>query len=180
MSLSNDRQRRRRVAGHVLRSVAATAVLTGLYYLVPLDREVGAGTIVMLLTGLAVFGVLITRQVSAIARSEYPRLRAIEALATAVPLFLVVFAAVYFSLSKGYPASFTEPLSRTDALYFTVTVFATVGFGDIAPASQASRALTTAQMVADLIVVGVVAKVLFGAVQVGLRRKGADADDPRS
>ncbi|WP_329381079.1 potassium channel family protein [Streptomyces sp. NBC_01351] len=174
MSLSNGRQPRLRVIGHLLRSVAAAAVLTGLYYLAPLDRGVGVGTVVLLLTGLAVFGALIAWQLAAIARSEYPRLRAIEAMATAVPLFLVLFAAVYFLISKEYPATFSEPMNRTDALYFTVTVFATVGFGDIAPVSEAARALTTVQMVADLIVVGLVAKGLFGAVQVGLLRKGTD------
>ncbi|MEV7521525.1 ion channel [Streptomyces sp. NPDC091371] len=176
MSLPDDWQRRRRVIGHLARSVASTALLTALYYLVPLDRQVGLGTVLMLLTGLALFGALLAWQVSAIARSEYPRLRAIEALATAVPLFLVMFAAVYFLIAKEYPASFTESLTRTDALYFTVTVFATVGFGDIAPVSESARVLTTAQMAADLIVVGIVAKVLFGAVRMGLRRKGIEED----
>ena len=31
------------------------------------------------------------------------------------------------------PSSFGEPLTRSDALYFTITIFATVGFGDINP-----------------------------------------------
>ncbi|MFF3622609.1 potassium channel family protein [Streptomyces sp. NPDC002467] len=177
MSLPNDWQRRRIVTGHLLRSAASVTALTWLYYLIPLDKGVGFDTVLMLLAGLVVFGLVVVRQVDAIARSEYPRLRAIEALTTAVPLFLVLFSAVYFLISTEYPASFTEPLNRTDALYFTVTVFATVGFGDIAPVSQATRVLTTAQMVADLIVVGIVAKVLFGAVQVGLRRKGVEETD---
>ena len=32
--------------------------------------------------------------------------------------------------------SFTQPLDHTTALYFTVTVFATVGFGDIVAATD--------------------------------------------
>jgi hypothetical protein len=35
-------------------------------------------------------------------------------------------------------------LTRTDSLYFTVTVFATAGFGDISPASQVARLVVTA------------------------------------
>jgi hypothetical protein len=34
-------------------------------------------------------------------------------------------------MERASAASFTEPLTRTDALYFSVTVFSTVGFGDI-------------------------------------------------
>jgi voltage-gated potassium channel len=34
-------------------------------------------------------------------------------------------------MAKLAPHSIGAPLTRTDALYFTVTVFSTVGFGDI-------------------------------------------------
>ncbi|MEU9250585.1 potassium channel family protein [Streptomyces sp. NPDC048270] len=173
------RRRRRVLAGHTLRSVAWAVLITALFYLAPLDRGFGALTVVTLAAGLGLFGWLVAWQVRAITRAEYPRLRAIEALATAVPLFLVLFSATYFLLSQQVPESFSEPLNRTDTLYFAVTVFATVGFGDIVPTSELSRALTTVQMVADLIVVGVIAKVLFGAVRIGVRRRGtAEGNDP--
>ena len=47
-------------------------------------------------------------------------------------------------------SSFSEPLNRTDALYFTTSTFATVGFGDITPVSQLARAVVSVQMIADL------------------------------
>lgn len=166
------RQSRRLLVAGLLRSVAWAALLTVLYYLAPLDRGFGVLTLALLLCGLGCFGWLVVRQISAITRAAHPRLRAVEALSTAVPLFLLLFSATYVLLSQEAPYSFSEPLNRTDALYFTVTVFATVGFGDIAPASQAARALATGQMVADLIVVGGIAKLLFGAVEVGMRRRG--------
>jgi hypothetical protein len=50
-------------------------------------------------------------------------------------------------------------------MYFTVTVFTTVGFGDITATSQLARALVTVQMLLDLIVIGLVIRVFFGAVQ---------------
>lgn len=168
------RRRSRLLAGCLLRSVASAALLTALYFAAPLDGGFGLATLALLVLGLALFGGLVAWQVAAIAHADHPRLRAIEALATAVPLFLVLFSATYFLLAKELPESFSEPLTRTDALYFTVTVFATVGFGDIAPATQAARALTTAQMAADLIVVGVIAKALFGAVRIGMRRRGEE------
>ena len=44
-------------------------------------------------------------------------------------------------------------------------VFATVGFGDIAPVSEPARLLVTAQMLADLVLIGTIVKVLVGAAQ---------------
>ena len=69
------------------------------------------------------------------------------------------------------PEHFSEPLTRLDAAYFTVTVFATVGFGDIVAVSQAARTVAIVQMVGDLVLVGLVAEALFGAVQVNLSRR---------
>lgn len=165
----------RRVAllSTLLRSVASVVLLTAVYYLAPLDSVFSVRTVVTLATGLILFGLLVTRQVTAIAHADYPRLRALEALATAVPLFLLLFSSTYFLLAEKVPESFSETLSRTDALYFTVTVFATVGFGDIVPTTTTGRVLTTAQMIADLIVVGVIAKALLGAVRLGVRRRGS-------
>ena len=65
-----------------------------------------------------------------------------------MPLFLLIFAAVYELLSGTDPHAFSETLSRTDSLYFVVTVFATVGFGDITAVSQSARVIVTVQMVA--------------------------------
>ncbi|MET7619792.1 potassium channel family protein [Streptomyces sp. NPDC005408] len=155
----------------LLRSTVCVALLTALYYLLPLDRRLDIGTTLILIGGLLVFGVLVAWQVVAITASKHPRLRALEALATAVPVFLLLFSAAYFLIAREQTSSFNEPLNRTDALYFTVTVFATVGFGDIVPTSESARVVTTVQMIMDLILVGVIAKVIFGAVQIGLERR---------
>ena len=84
-------------------------------------------------------------------------------------------------ISNGRPDSFSEPLSRTDALYFTVTVFATVGFGDIAPRTDVARIVTMVQMIVGLIAVGLLGKIVFAAMQKGLRRqedeRAAENDD---
>ncbi|MEU6309662.1 potassium channel family protein [Streptomyces sp. NPDC047014] len=160
------------------RSLGSVGLLTAGYYLSPLDHGFGVKTLVTLVLGLIAFCLLAAWQASAITRSAYPRLRALEALCTAVPLFLVLFSATYYVLAANVPGSFNEPLDRTDAIYFTVTVFATVGFGDIAPVSETGRVLVTVQMIADLAVVGVIAKALFGAMRVGMRRRAGAAQVP--
>jgi hypothetical protein len=78
-------------------------------------------------------------QVRSIIRAAYPALRAVGALATSVPVFLLLFAGTYFVMGSISVDNFSQPLTRTDTLYFTVTVFATVGFGDITAVSEAAR-----------------------------------------
>ena len=68
-------------------------------------------------------------------------------------------------------------MSRTDALYFSVTVFATVGFGDITAVSGPGRIVVTVQMVVDLLVLGVGLRVITGAVQQGRERRAAGSPD---
>jgi len=167
------RARRRLTALALLRAAVSATALVVLYYVLPLDGTGAARVALGLAAGLVVFVGLVAVQVWQIARSEYPRLRAIEALSTALPLFLVVFAAAYFLMDRAGPGSFSEPLTRTDALYYTITVFSTVGFGDIVPHSQSARIATMAQMLADLAVIGVVARLLVSAVSSGLQRKAA-------
>ena len=61
--------------------------------------------------------------------------------------------------------NFGEPLTRTDALYFTVTVFSTVGFGNIRGKTEAARLVVTGQMIVDLAPFGLSVKVIVGAVK---------------
>ena len=89
-------------------------------------------------------------------------------------MLLVVFASTYWIVAAQQAGAFTEPLNRTDGLYFTVTVFSTVGFGDIAPVSQLARILVTVQMIVGLITVGLIAKLVVGAVQVAVARRRAE------
>jgi voltage-gated potassium channel len=128
---------------------------------------------VRLVVGLLVFAGVVTWQVRAVLGSRYPGLRAVEALAAAIPLFLLLFAAAYLRMADADAGAFSEPLSRTDALYFTITVFSTVGFGDITPKTDLARVATMVQMLGDLLVVGLVLRLMVGAVKAGLRRRAA-------
>jgi voltage-gated potassium channel len=162
---------RRAILGTVLLSAVSVCLMVAAYYAAPLDRPLNRGTGLLLGAALLLFAVLVAVQVRGILRSRRPRLRAIQALIMGVPLLIVVFAATYCTVDAQQPGAFSESLSRTDGLYFTVTVFATVGFGDISPVTQLARVLVTLQMVVGLLTVGVIAKVVFGAVQVAETRQ---------
>jgi Ion channel len=150
-----------------------------IYYLLPLDRTSVKETIAMLLTGLVLLVVLIALQVRGIMRATYPALQAVGALATSAPLFLLLFAATYFVVDKISGSNFNQPLSRTDALYFTVTVFATVGFGDIVATSEGARALVTMQMVAGIVIIGLGAQIIVSAVKHGRAQRPSPQAESR-
>ena len=171
---------RRRVMAALARASLTSTVLLVLYYTLPLTGRLEASTALWLLGGLLGFAAVITWQVRAILGSRYPGLRAIEALAAAIPLFLLVFAAAYFTMADGQTGVFSQPLTRTDALYFTVTVFSTVGFGDITPTAQAARLVVVVQMLGDLVFVGLVLRVMLGAVKAGWQRREAASTDAES
>jgi len=177
----------RAIARTVLRVAGAVTGLFVLYYLLPLDHASEPVAVTMLIIGLAAFVTLVTFQVRWIIRSRFPGLRAVEAMATSIPFFLLLFASTYVVLATQSASSFGGPLSHTDGLYFTVTVFSTVGFGDITAKTETARLVVTGQMLADLIVLGVALKIIVGAVRRGQQRRrvpgaapGAGDDVPGS
>src|SRR6266496_3561472 len=155
-------RRRRLIFRAVLRSLLVTTMLVVLYYLLPLDQPWDTDSAVRLLIGLLIFVGITVWQVRAIAGSRYPAIRAVETLGFVVPFYLLLFASTYFVMERASGASFTQPLTRTDALYFSVTVFSTVGFGDITAKSETARVVLIVQMLGDLALLGAGARVLLG------------------
>ncbi len=151
------------VAVAIARTAASVAILVLIYFVVPMGRLQGVTSAVFLVAGLFAVAVVLALQIRATMRSPHPALRAVESLGVSVPLLLLLFSAAHYLLETSVPGSYTQGLTRLDALYFSVTMFATVGFGDIAPVSQVARIVTTLQMLVNVIFVGVVARVLFGA-----------------
>src|SRR5271157_5083914 len=167
---------RRTIVRAVLRAAGSTIALVAIYYLLPLDRSSRWFAVTMLVIGLVALIALVAFQVRWIVTSPFPGLRGVEALATSIPLFLLLFASTYVVMAAISASSFTEPLTRTDALYFTVTVFSTVGFGDITAKTEAARLVVTGQMIADLVIIEVAVK---GRVRAAAALLLADARDGR-
>lgn len=163
----------------VLRPLLTVAVLVAAYYGLPVGRRVEGATLVLLVAGLGLVTGIVVWEVRRILRSNYPLLQGVQALSLVIPLFLLVFADTYYVLEQGRPGTFTGPLSKTDALYFVVTVFATVGFGDITPVAANARILVTVQMLGDLVVLGLVLRVILTAVQRGRARTDGEVPEGR-
>ncbi len=172
-----NRPARRLLVVGILRAVAAVVVVVVLYFTLPLEWLGDVSPILVLPLALVGFGALVGWQVLAISRASYPGIRALEALGSSVPLFLVIFATTYFVMGSTDPSRFSESISRLDALYFSITIFTTVGFGDITATSPSARATVTVQMAADLLVIGLGLRVILGAVQQARHRGEVSVPD---
>jgi hypothetical protein len=162
---------RRMIALGMLRALGSTAALVVVYYVLPLDHASTAVAVTALIIGLVALIAVVIVQARSIIRSRYPEMRAIEALGATLPFYLLLFAGTYLVLSSISPNNFTEPLTHTDALYFAVTVFTTVGFGDVTATSESARLVVTGQMAIDLIILVLGVRIIFGAVTRSHRRR---------
>ena len=148
-----------------LRASAVFVVLALLYTFAPLGQQLQTGVLVQLIGMFLVLVLVTVWEFRNVARSAYPEFRAVEAVAVTLPLLLLPYSAAYYIMSREIPASFSEHLSRLDALYFTLTTFSTVGYGDIVARSEAARTAVTMQIVLDLVLIGLIGRALFGAAQ---------------
>jgi hypothetical protein len=148
-----------------VRLISFTVVILALYYLVPIGgfKDDPAAAWIRLVAILLVFLASLALQLRLILTAHIPQLRAAGVVVESVLMFLCLFAWLYASMSITDRSSFSEPLDRTDALYFTTSTFATVGFGDITPTNQLARAVVSVQMIADLGALLLIAKVAFFA-----------------
>ena len=169
------RERRRASAVSIGRSTLATATVIALYYVLPLNGgPADLWAVLRLVLGALLFVVVMVVEVRRILRAGLPQLRAVEGLALALPLFVTLFAGAYVSLAHLVPGSFTQPLNRTAGLYFAIVTLGTVGYGDIAPKTDAARILVSVQILVDLAFLALVLRLFIGAARLGLSRGGPD------
>ncbi|SNQ50709.1 Ion transport 2 domain protein [Frankia canadensis] len=148
----------RRVAA----ALATLAAVLVVYYCLPLRHAPGGFALGLrifgLVAGLALLGWLFVRQVAAGRRETSARSRSAWLFA-GICVTVVLFATTYYSLAY-YGQEMAGIRTRTDALYFTVTVLTTVGFGDIRAVGQTARVVVTLQMGFDVLFVATAGSVL--------------------
>jgi voltage-gated potassium channel len=160
----------------LLRVSVTVSALFATYFLLPARTAERGFGLPWLILELVIFGVVVGLQVPAIIAAQHPILRAVESLGILIPLYLLIFSRIYLSNWLNDPNSFSQPLDTTTALYFTVTVFATVGFGDIVAQTNSMRLLVTLQMLLNLAMLGLVIRLLTSAARRGVARRGGLPD----
>jgi hypothetical protein len=174
--------------GPVGRMLASTTLflvlLTTAYYVVPLRFDWTdswtLGRLLVSLLALALLGVLFRYEIARSNRVLPLPLRRIQWLLTALYTLVLLFALVYAATAAWSPSQFDGIQNRTDALYFSVTVVSTVGFGDIHATGTVGRLLTTLHMVFNLIYLGTALRLLTSDVarQPNLTDEQERTDDP--
>ena len=179
---------RRELLGTGLRAGLSAGVLLGVYFLMPVGgRHSGhslvrdVGVMARLGVAAAIFFAVLLFEIRGITRAKHPMLRAGVAMAVVIPLFLIFFAWIYLNLSASDAHTFGGAMSHMTALYFTVTVFSTVGFGDITPHTDLARLVVTVQMIADLAVIAIVVRLILGVASRSVdERRRPDGEPPSS
>jgi hypothetical protein len=170
------RERNRVMASAVLRMMLSIGLLVIIYVITPPD-DLAKGTLgIGLMLGVILLVVLIAWELHRTMNDPYPEVRAATALLVLVTAVVVVFALSYAAISAANTESFTEPLSKGDAIYFTVTTLSTTGFGDITAVSTAARWVVTGQMLFDLVLLVGLARVFMLAAKVSRARQSRAAD----
>ncbi len=165
------RERRRAITQIVMRATLAVGILVGAYVLVvPQNGVLEGSAVVQLLLGVILFSVVIALQFYSIMRDPIPEVHAAASLVVVVMLVLL-FALAYAMMSAVSPAAFSHPLDRSSAIYFTVTILSTVGFGDITPVTAAARWLVTLQMIINITLVVILGRVLLMAARIARTRR---------
>ncbi len=145
--------------------------MLALYFTLPVVHRAHQSIVLRLAVALAFFVAVLLFEIRQITIHDQPMLRATVAMATLIPLFIVLFSWIYLTLSRSDPAAFGQAMSRVTSLYFTVTVFSTVGFGDVTPKTDVARLVTTVQMMADLVVLALVVRLILAAASRGAARR---------
>jgi drug/metabolite transporter (DMT)-like permease len=142
------------------------AALAAFFSMPPKDLDVSSAWAAVLLLALAIvlLVILYVMSLRRIGRARYPLLRALVIVTVFLITYLLLMAYLYLSLESRFPGQVPGVVTHVDALYFTVTVLTTTGFGDISAAGQAAKAVVTVQMVFTLVVLGA---LLRSAATVG-------------
>lgn len=160
--------------------VVSAILLFGFGSLPPTDpievdsSEVVVGLVVDLLIVIALLAAIIAWQARRVARTHRALPALIEALALVFVLYIGLFGRMYHVLSVWDPAAFSVTLDYFTAVYFSMTVLSTVGFGDIVPRGDIARGLAMVQMIGNFVLLGLVVRVLTQAASS--RRPAQDAE----
>jgi hypothetical protein len=149
--------------------VALVVLGTVGYYLVPVPGRMRESSWAILFgCSVAALGVLIALAIWRLIRAgENVRIRAL--------VLLLVLTVLYFAWADDsvarLPGQFDDLHTKTDALYFTISTIATVGFGDVHAAGQLARAAVTVQIVFNLVFLGAAVAMISGFVRERAQRR---------
>lgn len=143
----------REMVAALVRPIIAGLILLIGYFVLPINAD-SDSKIIGFVGGALLLTVFVAWEIRHFIHSRYPVATALEMLVALATFYVVSFATAYFMFSDYDAGSMSEKLTRIDALYFSLTVFTTTGFGDIAAVSEGARGLVSIQMISTLVLLG--------------------------
>jgi voltage-gated potassium channel len=136
--------------------------LVVVFYAVPVTGLTLSGrtvlSVLLTLLGVAGLGWAIISQVRRQLRSAPDA--GIQSVVMLLELVIVVFALGYYVLERSATGEVAGLQTRTDALYFTLSTVATIGYGDVHAVGQLARGLVIVQIVFDAVFVAALVAAL--------------------
>jgi hypothetical protein len=120
---------------------------------------------VVFLVGVAGAAALIVWQVMNYRRASLSGRARAQGLVVALYVAVLFFALTYYVLATAYSQEIDGLSTRLDALYFSLSIVSTVGFGDIYGAGQAARAIVSLQIAFNFLFVS----LAVAAARAGVR-----------
>lgn len=165
-----------RVRRSTLASLGTFTAVIAAYFFIPLDTNQStwrvATSVLITMIAIGVVTWVLVKEFRRQAQGAGPHLTGIQLLVL-FELVLVVFALGYFSLAVHGTDQMTGIETRLDALYFTATTMATVGYGDVHPVGQLARGVATIQMAFDIIFVAGFVRLLTVGVRARVEQHQA-------
>ncbi len=148
------------------RSLLGLVAVLLLYFFVPLDSHKSAVRLALDIgvtaMAMGVVGMIMIREFRRMQVGETLKLNGAQLLIV-LEIVLVVFSLTYFSLAQHGTNEMVGIHTRVDALYFTATTIATVGYGDIHSIGQLARVINTVQLVFNIIFLAVFVRLISSA-----------------
>ena len=124
-----------------------------------LDGQVVAFFVMVVAAAEVVVGLGIIVAIRRLLRAaEQQRIRALVMMLCVTVLFFSWTDVVVAKI----PGQFVDLHSKTDAVYFSVSTLATVGFGDVHPSGELARAAVTIQILFNLVFLGAAVATISG------------------
>lgn len=147
----------------------------GIFYLIPFDgMTTNSQAVLRIVLGIALLILVIALLFRRIMTAPIPQLKAMEALVVVLVKFICLFAGTYLAISHMNSDAFTEPLTHTSSLYFTIVTFGTVGYGDLTANSDFARILVSIQIILDFIFIAAIIRAFVAVAQLSLQKSQAE------
>lgn len=162
-----------RLTSAIVISLAVAGGLTALYAVAPVASDQWSLLHFTIYAVVCLF-FFITVTVAAVvrlSRSRHPLVTGMAFVIAMATILVLSYSWLYLSMSTVNAESFTESLTKSSAVYFTMTILSTVGFGDITPVGDMPRLVVTSQMVVGFSVLTVAIKTITTTTSTAIKRK---------